>query len=1180
MKIEKLAVALAILICTVPSKLPAEPFEQSITLEEHLGYGWKSDLVHRAIENPKDATLPIGTAGLFLDGQPVPMQFENVVANEHGNITKADVWFRTDLPANGSKTFVLKSGKGTSQSDLKISRDGNVLEISNTLTAVRLPLEADAGLQPLFGVRLASGKWAGASRINCDSKLENCSTEILAQGPIFVRARTTFRFAGGGSYACEVTLRSNEPLVRLDERYEKAGSISFDLGTNLKPGKFATKASYRGNMQLTPIDYGNPNKLVSLVGWDFYLPDRTSVIAYLGGPNDDFLGWVSIEDSAAHWLPYPYNQMFTVTAGPGGKLVAEGSLTGGRRTWAFLVGKGADFPDPGIDLYRWWVKHIAVPLDKVANWQFVWPDMEKIEFPHTYFSKEDLPGIRARLQAEPAIKSYMEELRKGDGGYLGWGHLAGDISKRDAEAQKRFNAYRDKYRPRGGIAKGPSYISAGYLYFGDRVYLEQLAEKSDVLFAKTCTEYLDYFIKCYMDDIGELADGGQMGNMNVSDNLLMQCVAMELMLGSDLLTPQEKKTFLTKLAFLVYVMHDSEWQPPVHMPDGSRPEGYGQGTPNQKHCAFSCRAMTACMLRNHPMKKEWLRFAMAELRPHYGYTIHESGALLESPFYSSRDTMRYAPFWSAMTRAGVAEVAPDYEKWLNWPKRAYVYLTDMLTPKEPRMGGKRVYHPIGRSSPGVIDPAIMIGGDPWGLNDPHHASLMRWGWEQQGEPSPDILGSTGGRNIALTLIAASHPFKPLEKNPLRSKRYEGMGSIFRSQPESEFESNVLFRHDGFCWDLYAVNNGAVYFYGKGAPLLPRFGAYWSHSYGGAWMMDMPFGNRIDFASGNNNCYGSMTEFAALGPLADTSTGITDDKHWQRSVLFAKDLDRDDPVYLLVRDDVSRPDTDTALNWWIMTRNVQPDGLNKPGVVPIKISHEQWVQNMGHNWANAVKDTLPPPANPGDVEAIEGDEGDEGDEKPVDSRQPPKRSGQFHHFPGMCGVDLDLFIAAPSDPKILTDAASCGRFPYCANLELFETQELLRISQSPGKGYLTLLVPRWPESEQPNYRTIADGAGVSIKSKGRDDRLFVSPTKVSYKDEIVTFAGRTGFARSGGAVPLRLMVADGQISSKGISLKSERPAALIYDDKSITVYHQGEKTEVDVSLAEEMRGLNVDFQRDP
>lgn len=1121
---------------------PGAAFEQILTLQEHLGYGWSNDIVHQPVTIPASADLQAEKTALFRDGQAVPMQLDNIETNKAGSILKADVWFRTDLPANGSRSFVLKSGKGATDTDLKITKNGDILEIANALTAVRISGGTNG---PLLGVRLASGQWAGASQITCDKALESASTEVLAQGPIFVRTRTTYRFADDGSYIFEATLRSGEPVVRFDETYEKAGSLVLDLSTGLQPTKFGTKADFRGNMQLTPIDYEKSAKLPGLVGWDFYLPNLTSVIGYLGGPNDDLLGWVATEKSAADWLPDPYKQTFAVTAAPGGKLRAEGSLEHGRRTWAFLIAKGSDFPEmppgtpanPGKDLYRWWSRHIMVSLDKVANWQLVWPDMDKIAFPHTYFSSNDLPGIRTRLQAEPAIREFMEKA-------------------------KTSNA----------IFKDIPFLSSGYLYFGDPAYLKMLDSKPGDG-SQTPREYLDFFIRCYLDGAGPLwregsgGDGGNMGSMNVSDQMLLRCVGFELLLGSDVLSPTEKRDFLAKLAFMTYVMHDPAWQPPVHMPDGSRPGGYGQGTPNQKHCAFSVRAMTACMLANHPMKKEWMRFAMAELRPHYEYTIHESGALLESPFYSSRDTMRYAPFWSAMTRAGVAEVAPDYEKWMNRPKLAFQYLANMLTPKEPRMGGKRVYHPIGRSSPGVVDPTLMIGGDPWGLTDPRHGALMRWGWQEQGKPSPDIMGSTGGRNLALTLIAASHAFEPLKDNPLRSRRFEGMGAIFRSHPESDYESNILFRHDGFCWDLYAVNNGAVYFYGKGAPLLPRFGAYWSHSYGGAWMMDMPFGNRVDFAGGNNNCSGSVTEFAALGPLADLSTGITDDKDWRRSVLFAKDLDREDPVYLLVRDDVSRSNTASALNWWIMTRNVQPDGLTKPGVVPIKISHADWVSNMGHNWENAAKTLLAPPASPDeaaiDVEAL------------MEARKPPKLTGQFHNFPGMCGVDLDLFIAVPADPSIVVDAASAGNFPYCQGpKDLFETQELLRISQSPGKGYMTLLMPRWPGAPQPECRTIAEGAGVSIKHAGGEDRLFLSDTPVSFKDAVATFKGRAGFVRHGPAGTLRLMVTDGRIESDGLSLSCPGSAALAFDGKTVQAYSTSDPKTVVITLPNNLKNIPV------
>jgi hypothetical protein len=1164
------------------------------TLEEYFGYAWPADTLQRTVTVPEAGTMTPQDAVLYLDGRPVPSQLATVETYPDGSLRQADVWFRTDLPARGKRVCGLRKGDGSAvpAGDLRVAVSGNVLEVSNGRTALRLPagtwqvpgdaatpeaaavalvnqlgIPAAAGRLPgpLLGVRLPSGAWTGGASVTAPGRLAGYETTVLARGPVFVQVRVTYAFADAAYYSVDAVLRAEDPLVRLDERYAKAGAVAFDLGTGLQPARFATKADFRGNMQLTPIAYDKANRLPSFVGWDLYLPDRTAVLGLLSGSSADLLALISTD--AAGWLPTPYEQMLSVTAEPGARLTAAGSLASGRRTWGFLAGTSGDFPDPAPDLYRFWTRRIAVSLEKVSNWILVWPDVEKIEFPHTYFSAADLPGIRARLRAEPAIQAYMEELRQSDGGYLGWSNRRGDaMNSRDDAIKDRFRQYEAKYKARGGIAQGMSYISAGYLYFGDRVYLEQMDDRSGAG-DQTPREYLDFFLKCYLDGPGVLAGGGQMGNMNVSDQMLLRCVAFDLLLGSDALTSADKREMLSKLAFMVYVMHEPEWQPPVHLPDGSRPAGYGQGTPNQKHCAFSVRAMTACMLANHPEKKQWLEFAMAELRPHYQYTIHESGALLESPFYSSRDTMRYAPFWSAMVRAGVKDVAPDYEQWMNRPKRAFQYLANMLTPKEPRMGGKRVYHPMGRSSPGVIDPTFMIGADPWGLTDPQHGALMRWAWQEQGRPSPDVMGATGGRNVALTLTAFSQPLEPLQENPLRSRRFEGMGAVFRSHPESDYESNVLFRHDGFCWDLYAVNNGALYVYGKGAPLLPRFGGYWSHSYGGAWMMDMPFGNRIDFASGNNSCSGSLTEFAALGGLADWAVGVTDDRHWTRSILFCKDSDRDDPVYLLVRDDVNRPDSASSCNWWIMTRNVAPDGLTKAGVVPIQTSHESWVQNLGRNWR-------PGSASAADSRADVKGGGNEKAESPAAGIN--RLTGQVQHFPGMCGVDLDLFIATPTEPTITTDAASTGRFPYCVTPELVETQQLIRIEQPAGKGYLTLLVPRWPNSPQSEYRTLADGVGVAVKHAAGEDRLLIGGSRVDFQDDQVRFQGRAGFVRHGAGGQLRLLVSGGEITADGVTLTCPTAsAALLCDGKRVQVQSSvADPSAVAVTLTGKFRGLPV------
>jgi hypothetical protein len=1153
----RLLLLLAVLACTC-----AAFADIPIVLHECLGLDWSPELVHRPVDAPPGALFADRMA-LFSGDTAVPMQACHATTHPDGSLKHADIWFRTGLPADGTVTFVLRPvDKGFAQpkTDLSISTLNQVLTFSNGITAVRLPagtwqwseddlplatllgvpLAKDRMPGPLLGVKLPSGTWTAASSLPIAPTFQGYATEILDAGPLVARARVTYRYTDGGSYAVIITLRAGDPVVRVDEEYKKAGSISLDL-TTLRAARLQTKIDYRGGMRNDPITYDTPHKVYDLVGWDFYLQDRTSAISFLGGPANDLLAWVAPEDAAAIWLPDPYKQTMTATAEPGGRLHVDGPLADGRRAWGLYVGTGASFPNGGLDLYRWWMRRVVISLDRVVNWQLEWPGMDDIAFPHTYFSAADLPGIRARLQAEPAIKEYMENLRKSDGGYLGWGHAQG-ASNADPAWKERFARYKAKYRDRGGIAQGPAYISAGYLYYGDCVYLEQLAEKENALIERSPLEYLDYFIKCYYAGIGTFTDSGYMSNMQVSDAMLQRCVAYDLLLGSDLLSRAEKHRLLSKLAFMTYVMHTPEWQPPVHMPDGSQPAGYGQGTPNQKHCAFSCRAMTACMLTNHPQKPDWMRWAMDELRPHYRYTIADSGAMLESPFYTCRDTMRYAPFWSAMSRAGVAEVAPDYQEWMNRPKRAFQYLANMLTPKDPRLGGKRAYHPIGRSNPGVVDPTFMIGADPWGLDDPAHAGLMRWAWEQQGKPSPDIAGSGGGRNIALTLLAFGHPGTALDTCPLRSRRYEGMGAVLRSHPDGDYESNVVFRHDGFCWDLYAVNNGAVYFYGKGAPLLPRFGGYWSHSYGGAWMMDMPFGNRIDFQSGNNNCFGHVTDYASLGGVADFTAGITDDGHWQRSVLFAKDQDRDDPVYLLVRDDVSRPDVPTALHWWVMTKNVAPDGLTKPGVVPMKISHEEWVRNMGHNWENALKAKLQ--AAPAAPDAAKPE---------TPAAAVPVLTGQLQHFPGMCGVDVDLFIATPTAPKIVTDAASTGKFPYCPYApDLVETQQLVRIEQPPCTPYLTLITPRWPNAEAPVYRTIAGGAGVAVSRKGVEDRLFLAEKTVTYKDDLVTFTGRGGVLRKGGSVPLRLLVVNGSISAGGITLATAGQATALFDGKTLTV----------------------------
>jgi hypothetical protein len=445
---------------TEPDRSPAK-----ITLQECVDGSWDEDNLHRTIAPARGQAFPDRLA-LHAEGDAahsLPMQLTDVQKYPDGSIQKANVWFRSDLPAGAKRTFQIESLAAASQStndtELTLQQNGNVWEIGNSLTAVRIPAgewtapvagaaEIAAALTkrlgvnaatpetsfpgPLLGIKLASGLWAGASTIDPgtpDSNLLKYTTEILNKGPIFIRARVTYTFAHEGRYVFEIVVRRQDPLVRIDERYEKADQLNIDLATNLEPTEFATKKDMNGNMQRTAISYGQPGRLPDLVGWDIYTPDNTPVMAFLGGPREDLLAWVS---TTADWLPEPYKQYFGLIPARGPKLTARGSLHSGHRHWGFLVGKDSQFPDPGKDLYRWWTKKVVVPLDKVANWQLEWPGMENIEFPHTFFSKADLPAIRARLQADPVIKEYMEALR---GSYNGWGGM-NSILRNEPEEEK------------------------------------------------------------------------------------------------------------------------------------------------------------------------------------------------------------------------------------------------------------------------------------------------------------------------------------------------------------------------------------------------------------------------------------------------------------------------------------------------------------------------------------------------------------------------------------------------------------------------------------------------------------------------------------------------------------------------------------------------------------------------
>lgn len=1170
-------------------------FEQSFVVEEALGLDWQRDLVVRDVTAETPGLLFPGKAALVDDRQaPVPFQLEAVQLHEDGSIRSARIWFAAELQAGQRRTWTLRPDEAAQMpdTDLTLTTTGAVLEIANRHTALRLPAgtwppseersladrlgvaEADGHVPgPLLGVRLPSGAWTAASTIASAAAFQGYTAEILDHGPLFVRTRVRYRFADDGHYTATYTLRADDPLIRIEEEYADAGTMHVDLYAGLAPTRMDDHVRAQ-QFQAIPLAYTQHQDLPSFTGWDFYLTDRSMVMGFGGGAADDYLGLLSIHSD---WLPFPYNNMWHLTADQGPALTARSPLTAGQRRYALLVTRGAQFPEGAADLFRWWNRRVAVPLGKVANWRLTWPGMEDIVFPHTFFSEDDLPGIRDRLQADPVTVRFMTDMRENpahpNSPYF-WGLIQNEVRQtKDPDRRAVLEAYIERYHPQG-IVSSISDLGAWTLYSEDPLYLRQLKDGIPRGNQESTPEFLRDAVRAYTRGLG-MADQHRLYGMELCDRLFQRIVGFELLMAGDWLTPEDRREALTHAAFLVYLMHDPLWMPENHpyaMTGGYI--GYGQGTDNQKQGIWTTRAMWAALLANHPMKAAWLADAIETDARNMPYQINEHGVFYESAHYSHRTMSRIGPFWMAMERAGV----PLNAEIMARAGLAFRFLGDTLTPPDPRFGGIRTSHTLGRGWTGAPDPTLLAGVAPWGLTDRDHGKRMRWIWESMGRPP---INPQGGRDTALHLLAASYPFEPAAEPPLRSVRWPGFGAMFRANVAKPHESNVLQMFEPFAWYWGGENHGALYFWGKGAPLLPRFGAYWSAQKGQPNMQTPEFANKVILKGRDNREPGGYEAVALLGDVADYLDGATRSGSWRRQALFAKDMTAEDPVYLLVRDDVAG-DLDSALHWWVMSRDVQPRGPHDRGYAYFQGTDAQWIAGLGTHWQKAVEMIPPEQPRAGTLEErpVTDHQLDDvaellADDAPGKPEFPPVLHGPLHRLTGQYGVDLDLFLARPADPVLVTDVAGHGPgIAYCVDSKYIEVQQLVRVEgQAPGAGYTTLLVPRRPQDPVLEYRSLADGAGVAVSRPDGEDRLFLFDAVSSYEDETVSITARAGFARHGGAVALRLMVCGGSIRAADITLTSDRQAALRFDGRTVILFANDAAT-ASVELSDELEAAGV------
>ena len=160
-------------------------------------------------------------------GGPAPVQVSDV-RRENGGIVAATVSFFSDLPTGGHRAFVLHTAApgsaGSTANPASIENDDMGAVLSTGVIKVRIPKSQDLGQGrsvpgPILAVNDGNG-WVGESCIESPKKrVRAITTELLDRGTLFVRARATYDFEGGGRYAATIKAPQGYSFVEFSEEF-------------------------------------------------------------------------------------------------------------------------------------------------------------------------------------------------------------------------------------------------------------------------------------------------------------------------------------------------------------------------------------------------------------------------------------------------------------------------------------------------------------------------------------------------------------------------------------------------------------------------------------------------------------------------------------------------------------------------------------------------------------------------------------------------------------------------------------------------------------------------------------------------------------------------------------------------------------------------------------------------
>lgn len=952
--------------------------------------------------------------------------------------------------------------------DLKVTPTAPQVELTTSQLGLRLLLgekkyaTPEAVTQvpgPLLGLRLGTGEWTGGSALTGTAAVRSWSAVLTDAGPVFARVLTTYTFddenvvtlaatlvAGDNTVRWEMSSREDRPAGGIDLRQPPIPGVK----QAIFPKGYGQWAKADRTVALTPgpepFTFLSPNSTSSSL-----FPDCPSTIRLAAAPGGPELYLCSREPGV--WsTPVPMSY-------------------GGFKTWnldiiqdMWAVWKRHRLPvvyapDGTVTLQAnftrgarsWWtaggVPRCGDQLDRIKDMQLAWPADPKRPHPRLFVDQAEIAATWTRALAEPEL---MKVLTTGGGQ---WAAPALPVLMKPAAERKKTD--------------------------------------------------LEAAIKPLRDNLALY------GNFDVMRHAVGVATLYDVLIDSDLLTPQEKALYRAQFAYLAYLMADPQcW---------SMERGYITGNPNMS-CSYTLSlGVLACAIPDHPMAKTWTdratqwmdKWLTDEVGPNGEWISEGSGY-----GYVSLDPM--LSYAAAAQRAGVHDFSQDPRL-----QKLVLFFAKCLTPHDPDRKNLRVTPAYGRGDMGNTTSSFGLAARLFAKSNPALAQTFQWVWKETGN-TPYI----GDARLGGVDPCYMDRRLPMAAPDWGSEWFPNLGAILRAGFNTPNEScvNVLAgvqsRHN---LDIWTPGIGALSkWFGCGQPLSTNFtfehgykerhellrnGVRLARNWGGPNDAKTPFGHYTETTFG---------AFAALSPVdyvrASFVNTTVDDRDW-----FPVEL----PAFPKVT-----PATGTSLNW---TRQLLFVKDPEPAGAAWLLLRDTTLGGQPTAWQFwTLSEKLGASAQAAEPAAFLADQPGA---KSLPARELPP--GERYTALGQHGVDVEYLVASPANtPRHTLRYGSALPWPW---KDVKEYQDLLHL-QLPGDGvYYVAAFPHPRKEAVPALVSLDSGKLVKVSGAFGTDYAFLASAAGAAEAEGVRLNGTAAAVQLREGLTVLTLGAPGEVHYKDFAL---------------------------------------------